>query len=593
MTAYGLEWHDAKPLSIEMHCIQQGGRWVHGGVTVGAGLFHHYRAMMSLIWPNDDHHRWSDLMLKTICENRITVIQGPRDCGKTWGMAKFALCDYWCFPDNTLSLVSSTRQRDLEVRAWGNIKKLFLSATERYPWLPGNVADSKYGIFTDQLDDKGDVRVMDRGLICIPCLGSDDQWEGMSRFQGIKQQRRRLYGDEVQFMPIVYVNVLDALDKGDFKGVFLGNPIGGNGKALDKLAEPVAGWSSLGEVTKTATWPNKYEGITINLVGIDSPNFDEATRNKFSYLINQADADRVAARNGKDSAQFWTLIMGVRKTGVDMYRVLTTEMCERNGAFDPVIWSGAPRTLIYAIDAGFGGDPCISIMIEFGEDAKGQQVIKFNPPTMIPVNVSAPDTPEIQISLYAKADCQRLGVPDANVFFDAGMRATLASDMARIMSSQVNAVNFGGTATDRPVAADLFVWDETSKTRRLKKCIEHYSKFVTELWYSVREVVEGKQAREMPRSVTDEFGMREWTYVPGPLGQRIELETKADCKERMGASPNKADAAAIALEGARRLGFVIARMPDPDTPKPDGDVWLEREIRQHRDMMRKRELKFA
>lgn len=50
MTAYGLEWHDAKPLSIEMHCIQQGGRWVHGGVTVGAGLFHHYRAMMSLIW---------------------------------------------------------------------------------------------------------------------------------------------------------------------------------------------------------------------------------------------------------------------------------------------------------------------------------------------------------------------------------------------------------------------------------------------------------------------------------------------------------------------------------------------------------------
>jgi hypothetical protein len=593
---YGYTWDPAftDDLMIEMEMIRHNGCLKVNGQTYGKGLFYHFREAQSLLWPEDDHHRWSDLMLETMCEQRITVVQGSRDTGKTHGISKWGLVDYWSEPEITMTLVSSTGMRELELRVWGDIKDLFRRAQKRYPYLPGKVADKSFGIFTDLLEDTGDIRDMRKGLVCVPCLGGDGEWIGMERYVGIKQKRRRLLGDEMQFMHAMYVNVLDAMDKGDFKGCFVGNPIGGNGKALDKIAEPRAGWSSLGDVTETRCWPNKYGGVTVNLVGTDSPNFDKDTLNKFPYLINQTDVDRVGDRNGRDSAQFWTLIMGVRKTGVDAYRVLTVEMCERHGAFNTAVWSGTTRTKVYAVDAGFGGDPCVVVVCEFGEDVVGRQVIEFSEPKVIPISISGEISPEDQIALYIRADCERLEIPDTNVFYDAGMRATLPVSLGRIMSSRTNAVNFGGPATDRPVSEDLFTIDVKTRERRPLKCNEQYSKFVTELHYSMREVVEAKQCRALPRKVAEEFAMREWHWVPGPLGQRYELETKAEFKKRQGGeSPNDSDATSIGLEGARRLGFSIKNPKEHRAPESaQREDWLERELESYRKFVKGRELSY-
>lgn len=593
--AYGLDWDRAEfhdTLEIEFYMMRQGGYVVFDGKRYGEGLFSHSKTALTLLWPDEDHHKWSDLMLHSLCEERITVVQGAKDTGKTHMISKYALMDYWLDPENTLSLCTSTGIRELELRIWGDIKDLFQQARSRYPHLAGNVNHAAHGIFTDSLDEKGNVRDWRRGLICIPCLGGEGEWIGLERFVGLKQTRRRLWGDECQFVHSVYVNVLDAFDKGDFKGGFLGNPIGGNGKALDKLAEPKAGWSSLGEITKTTTWRNKYGGITINLVGTDSPNFDPDRPKYYNYLPDQDDVDRVASRNGKDSPQFWTLIMGVRKIGADLYRVLTIEMCEREGAFNTVTWAGGETTKIYAIDAGFGGDPCEVVDIEFGEDHNGVMVIKFSPTRTIPIRISADVSAEDQIALYVKSECTRLGVPDENIFFDAGMRATLPISMSRIISAQVNAVNFGGPATDRPVNEDTFTIDPKTKEKRLMKCSEQYSKFVTELWYSVRELVEAGQARELPKPAAEEFALRDWRWVPGPLGQRYELETKPEYKARNQESPNKADVIAIAVEGARRLGFQIRNPKKYQNPEQKDDQWLERELLKYRAFVKKSELSY-
>lgn len=512
--------------------------------------------------------------------------------GKTRGMAKWGLIDYWLFPEQTLTLVSSTGMRELELRIWGDIKSLFRRAKENFPWLPGKVADKALGIFTDLLEDTGNLRDMRRGIIGVPCVGGDGEWVGIDRYCGIKQKRRRLLGDEVQFMAPMYVDVLNQLDKGDFKGVFVGNPIGGNGKALDKISEPIGGWASLGEVTKTKTWRHKYDGVTINLVGTDSPNFDPETLNKYPFLINQTDADRVALRNGRDSSQFWTLIMGVRKTGADAYRVLTMEMCERHGAFNTATWFGSQKTRIYAIDAGFGGDPCEVEWIEFGSDINGINVIEFHATETIPISVSSELSPEDQIALYVKGDCAKLAIPDENIFFDAGMRASLAVSMARIISPAVNAVNFGGPATDRPVNEDLYTVDVKTKERRLVKCVEQYSKFVTEMAFSVRELVEAGQARNFPKGAAEEFSQREWRWVPGPIGPRYELETKPEFKARNTYSPNKADVVKIAVEGARRLGFVIKNPKVHRVNQVADQQWLEREVQKYRTSLKARELTY-
>src|SRR6185369_3396708 len=101
-------------LEIEFEMIRR----IYDRKYVGFGLFYHFKAAQSLIWPEDDHHRWSDLILKEYLDNRITVICGSRDSGKTRGISKAALIDYYVYPDETLILMTSTTLRGLELRVW-------------------------------------------------------------------------------------------------------------------------------------------------------------------------------------------------------------------------------------------------------------------------------------------------------------------------------------------------------------------------------------------------------------------------------------------------------------------------------------------
>jgi len=890
VTRYGLNWPGNNALAVEIKLIQNGGYLTIQGIRYGEGLFFHYKAMQSLLWPEDDHHRWSDLILREIIANRITVIMGSRDSSKTRTVSKWALCDYYCFPDETLTLMTSTNLRGLELRVWGDIKSLHERARDRYPALHGNVADSKHGVFTDNISDGDEVRDMRKGILCIPVLGSqgefmgdalkdfcfpsgtlvntpwglrpieligpgdkvlsaigyrrvaatsirlaselvkvrlrdgrqmtctpnhevltqkgwekacelnethyilgpyetmssmrysnqqqsrllskvlvlndghsrgsgDDlycrtppqgeregassnayrqsdegqglqqqgergievfgpqsqdsrgqwdwthqsrvatdedvsrgsmelwhqnrkaEWErlsvllqsgfGVSRHQicpggrwiesrqlgqseiqgseegristgswvdrvetikqtdsrfpratsnsgrcavynleveghpsycvnglvvhncGIKQKRRRLIGDELQHVPTAYLKVLDSFDKGDFKAGFLGNPIADNGKALDRVAEPVDGWDSVADLTKTKTWPNKYNGLTINLVGIDSPNFDPETRNRYPYLVDQGDVDRVSRRpGGKDSIEWWSQIMGVRKAGAVSNRVLTVAEIERYDGFKDCVWSGSgDRVKVYSIDAGFGGDECVRTWLEFGEVVGGRKVISFKDQKVIPIRLSVGDSPEKQIARYAKEDCALLGIPAAHVFFEAGMYATLAVEMARELGTEVNAVNFGGPATERPVSSEWLVFDQRTEQRRLKTWYEHVSKFVTELWFVVRLLAQCRQARNFPRQAAEEFGRRQWNYVSN---DRYELEPKDDYKLRyQGESPNHADSLVVGVEGARRLGFAIEAIPEDGREREAPDDYLKKELEAYQRERKKRSLSYS
>lgn len=552
--------------------------------------------MQSMLWPEDDHHRWSDLILRNILENRITVVAGCRDSSKTRTVSKWALCDYWCWPDESLFLMTSTTSQGLEMRVFGDIKSLFERALERYPQLEGNVVDSKRGIFTDNVGDSGDdirkSRDMRKGFIGIPCMTSEGEYAGMAlkNFAGIKQKRRRLIGDELQFMSCDYLKVLDSMDKGEFKAVLLGNMIADNGKALDRVSEPEGGWESVDELPKTKVWKNKYNGTTVNLCGPDSPNFDVETRNRYPYLLAQSDIDSVSSRpGGKDTIEWWSQIMGLRKVGVVSDRPFTINDVRNNNGFKDVVWATAPSKGL-AIDAGYGGDDCVKTYFEYGEEVSGTQVLVFREQGVYPVLLSSPITPEDQIANSAKSDCIKYQIPYENVFIEAGMRATLAVSFGRVLSPSINAINFGGTATERPVSNDLFVFDEKTQQRRPKTCYEHYSKFVTELVFAVRDLVMCGQARMFPMVAAEEFQKRKWRFV---YGDRYEIETKLEYKERNASkSPNNSDSIMIAVEGARRLGFQIEKMKDY-TEEPEPDNWLERELDSQRKFERKHELNYT
>ena len=109
--------------------------------------------------------------------------------------------------------------------------------------------------------------------------------------------------------------------------------------------------------------------------------------------------------------------------------------------------------------------------------------------------------------------------------------------------------------------------------------------------FAVRQVVESKQARRFPRLAAEEFQRRETRFV---YGDRHELETKAEYKLRNGGeSPNFSDSCMIAVEGARRLGFVIQRINVPAQHDGEQDRWLEKELDKHRALVRKTSLSYA
>lgn len=591
--AYDMIWDaGTDALNIEFHMIRCGGYVTDINGKHGHGLFYHFKQAQIELWGDlIDHHRWSDLILEEILKNRITCIVGSKDCGKTHCMARFALTDYYPYADETLTLMSSTHGQGLQFRIFGEIKKYHELAKEKRPWLPGNIVESKYGIFTDKLEFGGTIRDQRKAIICVACgKGDEDSIDSLSKFAGAKQRRRRLFGDEFSMMPLSYMSVLANLDKGDFKGIFGGNPLG-QGDPLDRFSEPECGWANLPEPTKTTTWDNKLGGRTINLVGTDSPNFNPPCQKPYPYiyLLDPDDEANTRKRYGDDSMQYWSQIKGVRKSGLMAHRILTMEICKKFGAFDECVWAGTPRTKVYALDAAFGGDRAVGGAIEFGTDVSGREVIKSFQPRSIPISVSSDETPEEQLAKAVMTDCIGLGIPAENVFFDAGMRATLATAIARIFSTHCNAINFGAPATDRPVSKDDYVFDEKTKQRRLKKCSEAYSKFVTELAWSCRMVVEARQMREMPEEVVREFELREWMTVSG---DRIELESKADTKKRMGKSPDLADWFEIAVEGARRLGFQIEGLKESTAEDSSAKDWLETALSRFRRFTKKSELRY-
>jgi len=153
---------------------------------------------------------------------------------------------------------------------------------------------------------------------------------------------------------------------------------------------------------------------------------------------------------------------------------------------------------------------------------------------------------------------------------------------ARLWSPQVNAVDFGGPATKRPVSLDHWTFDLDTRERRLKRCDEEYSKFVTELWFTTRLAVESNQIRGLPSELIEEGSQREWQVT---RGDRKEVETKADMKVRTNQSPDLYDAFVAALEGARRRGFQISKLSESSVP--GSNLWLTDASRHQADFRRK------
>jgi hypothetical protein len=435
------------------------------------------------------------------------------------------------------------------------------------------------------------------GVIVHNCK-TNNRWLGMGAYAGIKPTRGgRLghCGDEVSFMERSFLDAYSNwYGKENFKGLLTGNPTDIE-DPLCTAAEPVDGWDNWHDTEKTQEWRTKFYGAwAVAFDGRDSPNFDFPANEptKFPYLIGRKKLEAVEKTEGKESPLWWMMCVGKPLPGSSTMKVITRQMCEQNKAYEDVVWEGNKTTHVLGLDAaygGIGGDRCVLFHSEFGIDVEGKSIFACRPPILVPVSVKNAELAETQIARFCMQYADGMGISADNFFFDA--RATLAVELARIWSPQVNAVDFGGTATKRPVSMDEYVWEGDTQTKRLKRCDEHYSKFVTELWFSIRYAVMSHQVRRLPRDVAAEGAKRLWRFTKGQP-PRIEVESKIEMKERTKESPDLFDSLATTMEGARRLGFVIENMKEPRSENQAEEDWLNNAVDKHKRFMRSHELSY-
>lgn len=592
---YGLGWHEhMEPLAIEMEMCRHNGQVKRkDGQVVGNGMVWHWKRAQSLIWP--DHpdsparkkwHRWNELQAECYVKYRTIVVLGPASSGKTNSAATDALFDYYLYPSCTSVIICSTTRERLEDRVWGEIKKYHKAAKELYPWLPGNLIEGRLRLVTDARSQSEEGRDFRNGVIGVACKRGEN-FVGIGDFAGIKNKRVRLIGDELSLLPRAFVDAISNLDKNeDFKCEGLGNPKEPT-DALGILGEPAAeigGWDSgIDQTPGTKTWPiRRPEGICIQLVGSDSPNLD----GKLGIpIITQEQIDRDVAFYGKDSVWFTMMNEGRMPRGTGSHRVLTRQMCLKFHALEQPVWRDTNIKKIAFMDAGYGGDRCIFGELNFGRPSEaeftetaqvgalashdaplvyGRQIAAIVDTMVVPIaNEKGSDLPEDQIVHWVVAQLEKRGIPLSDFFYEPGQRTKLTVAFSRITGGIGNPIDFGGKATDRPVAHGMDVL-----------CVDYYSKFVTEAWYSFRLAVEAGQIRGLTEGAMWEFCAREWGYVGG---NRIEVEPKPKMKEKTGRSPDEADAIVTGLEGARQRGFQIVKVGSAAVPKQrTSEAWKRR-----------------
>lgn len=604
---YGLIWPKyLDELQIEIEMCRKGGKWKgKKGTMFGEGMFFHYKKVMQMLYPEIIWHKWNNLIVEKYVdpETRTVAILGPASSGKTNSCALCAITDYFIFPECTTVIICSTTKELLEQRIWGEIKRFWKLAKRRYGWLPGNLIEGRLRIVTDSREDLAEGRDFINGCLGVPIKRGTD-YVGLGDFAGIKNKRVRLFGDELSLLPPAFIHAISNLDKNpDLKVVGLGNPKD-TMDALGMLAEPAAhlgGWDGgIDQTPGTKVWETRRKGgICIQLPGDDSPNLDGKLG---CPLITQEAIDRDVSFYGTDSVWFSMMDLGRMPRGLGSRRVLTRQMCKKFNALDDPNWLDANRTRIAFLDAaygGTGGDRCIFGELQFGREAdvvsvedaasavinqspvgrKHRQIIALIDTVLVPVSTQLKDLPCDQIVNFCRQQCESRGIPPENFFYEAGMRVALVEAFSRLWSNTVNSVECGGTASaNQKVSADIDVI-----------CKDYYANKITEIWYSVRNIVEAGQFRGMTEGPLMEFCQREWGYVGK---NKIQVEPKGEMKKKTGRSPDESDAVSIGIFGAIQKGFLIERLKSARQAIRD-DRWKTALKNQARDLWRSKELNHA
>lgn len=506
----------------------------------GGGIFQHAVRAANMLWrqPGKELFKWHpdlETALREYCDVTAfgeTLVTGPASAGKTFGAAIYAYLSWLSDPENTGVLVCSSTLGGLKLRLWGDIRKLHLANAEHPMFSTTNLVDS----LTCIQSSKGETK---RGIFGI-AVAEGNETKAIGRIIGFHPPRLIVIVDELTDVGWAIVEACTNLFTGKKKAHFIG--IGNASSIFDshgKMCEPKEGWNTV--TVESERWETLRGGVCLHFDGFKSPNVVEG-RVMYDFLMTAGDIKRTAETYGENSPQMWRMRRGFWCPEGTVSTVLSEPIIKNFMCMEKATWD-SEKKMYAGLDPAFeGGDRCVLRFGMNGKDTKGKDILELGDIiTIKPDSTRFNQRPlEYQIADKVKSECVNRGVEIQNFGMDTtGAGAGLAAIISEEWGYGFNRVHFAESASEAPVAPTDF-----------RTCKELYKNKVTELWYSIRQIVMGYQLKGLDAETALELCARRYTSE-----SKIVVESKSDMKSRPGAkSPDLADALAVLCDTVKHKG---------------------------------------
>jgi hypothetical protein len=507
-----------------------------------------------LLWNRDDlpehmflKHPWAEQIIRECIDNKYLAVGGAASSGKSHTLAGYGIITWLAKPRDTLVLMTSTTLREARKRIWGSVISL-LSVIDGAPI---NIRDSIGS--ANYIDENG--QTFDRAGLSLIAAEKSRTREAIGKFIGLKQKHVLLIGDELgELSEAIQQAALANLSKNprfEFKG--LSNPAS-RFDSFGIWSTPKGGWESITPEVDDE-WVTKWGGKYIRLDGERSPNV-AAGYTVYPFLPTTEKIAEDKALLGETSRAYMRMVRAVFFDSDEAEGIYGESEILKASAMKRTEFVG-PTTLLAGVDPAFtnGGDRTILYTMRVGQFTDGQYGAQFEDYYHLnddATNKAVPRT--YQIVHQIRDMCKKLGIKPENVAVDStGAGSPFCDVLAGEWSDQFLRVQFGGKASDRRVSMNSRLTGE-----------ELYTNRVSELWFVGKEFLRTQQLRGISDTLAKEMCVRRYEMVKsGTL--RVKVETKAELKQRMGQSPDIADAAFITLDLARQRHGLFAVDPPKKT----------------------------
>tara|TARA_X000001382_G_scaffold104671_1_gene79786 strand:+ start:442 stop:2103 length:1662 start_codon:yes stop_codon:yes gene_type:complete len=511
-----------KDIELELYAFRINHRIENGGL----GAFKHFKNAANLLWPNLIWNPWLDKQIESLCENQWVCWAGCGASGKTYSASLYSMVYFLADPAQTSVILTSTTAKMIRKRGWPVIQELYRTCKGGYP---AHMVDSKTTLQAVRGDDK-------HAIFSIPVLDGSTS-KAVANIQGIRSPRTMVIVDEATDTPEAAFEACSNLQKGtkEFKFLAIGNPHS-KFDQHGRFATPKNGWSSIS--IEDQEWETE-RGVCVRFDGMKSPNM-LAGKSKYEFLINEDQIKQAQKYDGEDSPKFWKYTRGMWSPEGVCKTVLSESLIEKYRVMHPAIFI-RESNMIAGLDPAFaGGDRCVIQLARYGDFDNGKMGIQLEKNEVIELDAKSSEPVHFQIANRTRQICEENNIHPSKLAIDAtGEGGGLCDILAKTWSSEIQRVEFGGKASDRPVSPEDH-----------RPSCDVYANKVTELWFSVRQWAINEQLRNMQHDAAIEFCGRMFDDEK----RMTIIERKVDMKSRTGKSPDLADAVALVVEMARRLG---------------------------------------